>query len=263
MCLKKVMNDDIQNYEDLPTVLVRTINLMKMFNGSYVICCPGEYQHTLSIDYDGDNWNFKSFVYFAEKCYCISCRDPEDILEAKIREGQIITNESQIEDFVYEVLSNPYKCDMKFKVVEKSGGTSALVFQAVGMGGSSGTVLCSLTRNSHGDLVIHATEEYGKVSKDVFLQSDGVSVEDEVAVTDESGKVIKDVFLQSNVSVEDEVAVTYEYGKISESVYLQSYVSVEDDVAAIYASSVSCAYASYWIDVDYYDSEDHYEDEED
>merc|ERR1719450_1992508 len=95
-----------------------------------------------------------------------------------------------------------------FKVVEKSGGTSALVFQGVGKGGSSGTVLCSLTRNSHGDLVINATDEYGEVSKDVFLQSDGVSVEDEVAVTDE-----------------------YEYGKISESVYLQSYVSVEDDVA--------------------------------
>ena len=180
MCLKKVMNDDIKNYEDLPTVLVRTINLMKMFNGSYVDCSPGEYQHTLPIDYDGDNWNFKSFMYFVWKCYCISCRDPEDILGAKIREGQIITEESQIEDFLYEVLCNPFMCDMKFKVVERSGGTSALVFQAVGKGGSSGTVFCSITRNSHGDLVIHATDEYGKVIKDVFLQSN-VSIEDDVA----------------------------------------------------------------------------------
>merc|ERR1719228_1963560 len=117
ICLKKVVNDDVENYEDLPTVLVRTINLMKLFNGSYVDRSLGEDWHALSIVYDGDHWNFKSFMYFAEKCYCISCRDPEDILEAKIREGQIITGESQIDDFLYEVFCNPFMCDMKFKVV--------------------------------------------------------------------------------------------------------------------------------------------------
>ena len=72
LCLKRVINDDIKNYEDLPTVLVRKINKMRLFNGSYTVNVFKKCYHTLIILYDGDCWNFKGCMYDRDKCYCIS-----------------------------------------------------------------------------------------------------------------------------------------------------------------------------------------------
>ena len=35
LCLNKVVKDNVENYADLPTVLVRAINRTKLFNGIY------------------------------------------------------------------------------------------------------------------------------------------------------------------------------------------------------------------------------------
>merc|ERR1712098_286492 len=132
------------DYEDLPAVLVRAINLMKTFNGSFVYLLEETFNghflgysndyHYLSIVYDGINWNFKSFMYNKDDCYCTSCRDSEIIFETTIREGQIIPACSPIQVFFFAM---NFEFDVKFEVEELQNGTSALVFHEVGKRGNT------------------------------------------------------------------------------------------------------------------------------
>ena len=181
-----MVKDNVKNYEDLPTVLVRAIDLMKMFNGTFVsrgFGSFGEYEHTVSIVYDGESWNFKSFKYYAEECYCSSCCDPEDTRNSKIREGQILIREnSWLVDFFFNMLGWEFdtsKYYMKVKVGED--GTSALVFNTVSKDGSPGTLLRSLTRSSDGNLVLQSQIGGNQFREEIFLPTNE-SVEDEEVV---------------------------------------------------------------------------------
>ena len=64
LCLEKVIAQD-EDYSDLPRLLVRDINLMKVFNGTYTYGDPYETVQ-LKIFYDGKVWNFKSRAWYHE-----------------------------------------------------------------------------------------------------------------------------------------------------------------------------------------------------
>ena len=185
LCLKKVISDEIKNYEVLPTVLVRDINLMKMFNGSYVNrshpFSSFPRTHYLRIFYDGENWNLKSFMCYVRNCYCSSCRDLDEVFDTTIREGQIIPAGSQIHDFFSEVIgqiipagfeiqdvTELFEFDMKFEVEESQDGTFALVFHSVGNGGIPGTSFSSrFIKSIDGTLVLHIPTDVFR--KDQFI----------------------------------------------------------------------------------------------
>ena len=63
LCLEKVIAQD-EDYSDLPRLLVRDINLMKVFNGTYTYSDPYETVQ-LKIFYDGKAWNFKSRAWYS------------------------------------------------------------------------------------------------------------------------------------------------------------------------------------------------------
>lgn len=184
LSLKKVIEDDIKNYDDIPTVLVRDINRMKSFNGSYSSYYDGRYggmgdsDHRLSIFYDGENWNFKSFIHFKDLCYCPYCRDPDDPLEITISEGQNVPVQapagSQIQKIITDMLGNswPLNFDMKLKVgEEQEDGTCTLVFYAVGNGRTTVTPFSKIVRSRDGVRMIHVPTGAGIL--DVFLPSSG------------------------------------------------------------------------------------------
>ena len=144
LCLKKVISDKVKNYEVLPTVLVRAINLMKDFSGNYFNLSHFHLgrTHYIRIFYDGENWNFKSFMYYLWEWYCSSCREPAAVLDTTIREGQVVPAGSQIQNFFSEVTGNLrlLKFDMRLEVHESQDGTNALVFHTVGKGGTPGVL---------------------------------------------------------------------------------------------------------------------------
>ena len=83
LCLKKVIAQG-EDYEDLPEILVKDINLMKVFNGTY---SWGDWWETvrMKIFYDGKMWNFKSRTSYHDDreedddgigvCFCKYCWD--------------------------------------------------------------------------------------------------------------------------------------------------------------------------------------------
>ena len=62
LCLEKVIAQD-EDYGDLPEILVKDINLMKVFNGTY---SWGDWWETVEINifYDGKVWRFKSRTFY-------------------------------------------------------------------------------------------------------------------------------------------------------------------------------------------------------
>merc|ERR1712098_128154 len=92
-------------------------NRTKLFNGSYSY---GSYSNgydgaydiiqTLSIIYDGKNWNFKTYVNFEKHCYCTSCRELDDRFCMAIRESQIVPVPagSRIQEVLTKMLVNAW-----------------------------------------------------------------------------------------------------------------------------------------------------------
>ena len=64
LCLEKVIEQN-EGYEDLPEILIKDINLMKVFNGTYSL---GGLWETIEmkIFYDGKVWKFKSRTFYHE-----------------------------------------------------------------------------------------------------------------------------------------------------------------------------------------------------
>merc|ERR1719158_947009 len=170
-----------------------------MFNGTF-ICYSNNY-HYLSIVYDGENWNFKSFIYNKGDCYCTSCRDPENIFETTIREGQIIPACSRTQVFF---CTEDFKFDVKFKVEDLEEGTSALVFHEVGKRGNTTT---SLIKSSDGNLVVYIPV----LSKDQNILSDEI------------------IFLPANVSVEEKVAAAFASSVVCYNEYSSDLEDPDDD----------------------------------
>jgi len=110
LCLEKVIAQD-EDYADLPEILVKDINLMKVFNGTY---SWGGWWETIQIKifYDGKVWNFKSRTSYHESdgegedgngvCFCKYCWDTTgcDRLDITVKEGEIIKGESSLLDFL-------------------------------------------------------------------------------------------------------------------------------------------------------------------
>ena len=165
---------------------------MKLFNGSYSLRSYsngyaygysddyyyGYFSQTFSIIYDGENWNFKSFIHYEEHCFCTSCRDPDDLLCMTIRESQIVPVPagSRIQDVLIDVLVNawPLNFDMLMEVgIDLEDGTSTLLFHTVGKGGTPITPFGSIVRSSDGcvQVVDVPTGEC-----DVFLPTSGTYI---------------------------------------------------------------------------------------
>jgi len=110
LCLEKVIAQD-EDYADLPEILVKDINLMKVFNGTY---CLGDFWETtmVKIFYDGKVWSFKSRTWYHESdgegedeagvCYCKYCFDTtgSNPIDFKVKEGEALKTESSYLDFL-------------------------------------------------------------------------------------------------------------------------------------------------------------------
>ena len=110
LCLEKVIAQD-EDYADLPEILVRDLNLMKVFNGTYVW---GQFWETVEVKifYDGKVWNFKSRTWYHESdgegedgkgvCSCKYCWDTtgSNPIDFKVKEGEVFQAESSLLDFL-------------------------------------------------------------------------------------------------------------------------------------------------------------------
>ena len=114
LCLEKVIaqNDD---YSDLPRILVKDINLMKVFNGTYIEETRRvDFLDTiqLKIFYDGKTWNFKSRTWSHESdeegddgkgvCFCKYCWETTGLhpIDFTVKEGEVFQAESSFLDFL-------------------------------------------------------------------------------------------------------------------------------------------------------------------
>ena len=165
LCLEKVIAQD-EDYADLPEILVRDLNLMKVFNGTYVW---GQFWETVEVKifYDGKVWNFKSRTWYHESdgegddgkgvCFCKHCWDKtgSDPIDFTVKEGEAFQAETSFLDFLG--ISRPEQEDLKlsawkFKVdlqsndnkhpflVENYGevkSSGAIIFEEVGQGEST------------------------------------------------------------------------------------------------------------------------------
>ena len=97
LCLEKVIAQD-EEYADLPQILVKDINLMKVFNGSYTSVWIrwglGTIPVQLKILYDGKVWNFK-----LRNC---AYREGEahNLIDITVKEGEVIQGETCLQDFL-------------------------------------------------------------------------------------------------------------------------------------------------------------------
>ena len=110
LCLEKVVALD-EDYSDLPRLLVRDINLMKVFNGTYIYGDAYEMVQ-LKIFYDGKVWSFKSRTWYHSSdgegmdgnwvCYCKYCWDTtgSNRIDFTVKEGELIHTESSFLDFL-------------------------------------------------------------------------------------------------------------------------------------------------------------------
>ena len=110
LCLEKVIALD-EDCAGLPEILIKDINLMKVFNGTYVW---GDFWVTIEkkIFYDGKAWNFKSRTWYHESdgegedgkgvCSCKYCWDTTGCnpIDFTVKEGEAIQEESSILDFL-------------------------------------------------------------------------------------------------------------------------------------------------------------------
>ena len=63
LCLEKVITQG-DDYADLPEILVKDINLMKVFNGTFSWCEHFLETVELNIFYDGKVWNIKTRTWY-------------------------------------------------------------------------------------------------------------------------------------------------------------------------------------------------------
>ena len=110
LCLEKVIAQD-EDYGDLPEILVKDVNLMKVFNGTY---SWGDWWETVEIKifYDGKVWRFKSRTFYHESdgegddgkgvCFCKYCWDTTsgNPIDITVREGEVIQGASCLLDFL-------------------------------------------------------------------------------------------------------------------------------------------------------------------
>ena len=113
LCLEKVIAQD-EDYTDLPEILVKDINLMKVFNGTYSYSPPpGSWETTeVKIFYDGKVWSFKFRTWDHESdgededgkwvCYCKYCWDTtgSKAVDFTVKEGEVFQPESSFLDFI-------------------------------------------------------------------------------------------------------------------------------------------------------------------
>ena len=154
LCFVKVIKEvKVEDYKVLPTSLIRDINLVKKFNGNYVNNDLHQ-SETLTILYDGNNWNFKLHTlrhvdnHGEDVCYCVNCRDLDsELVEATVSEGKIVPAFSRI-----QTLLSLQEFDLRLEVEDETeDGRRALVFHGKENGG---TCICSvfLSVDSYGIL---------------------------------------------------------------------------------------------------------------
>jgi len=110
LCLEKVIAQD-EDYADLPEILVKDINLMKVFNGTYTL--GGHWDTTLlKIFYDGKVWSFKSRSWDHESdgegddgvgvCFCKYCFDTtgSNPIDLTVKEGEAFQTDSSLLDLL-------------------------------------------------------------------------------------------------------------------------------------------------------------------
>jgi len=115
LCLEKAIacafDDEDYLDSDLPCLLIRDINLMKVFNGTYTYGDAYEMVQ-LKIFYDGKVWNFKSRTWYHSSdgegtdgnwvCHCKYCWDTtgSNRFHFTVRECEFIQTESSFLDFL-------------------------------------------------------------------------------------------------------------------------------------------------------------------
>ena len=139
LCFVKVIKEvKVEDYKVLPTSLIRDINLVKKFNGNYVNNDIHQ-SETLTILYDGNNWNFKLHTlrhvddYGEDVCYCINCRDLDsELVEATVSEGKIVPAFSRM-----QTLLSLQEFDLRLEIEDETrDGRRALVFHGKEIGGA-------------------------------------------------------------------------------------------------------------------------------
>jgi len=165
LCLQKVIAQD-EDYADLPEILVKDINLMKVFNGHYIW---GDCWETIEmkIFYDGKVWKFESRTWYHESdgegrdgkavCSCKYCWDTTDSnpIDITVKEGEIIQGESLLLDFlgisrfalkgvklsgwkfIVDLESNEDKHPSLVEHYDEIKSLGAIAFNGVGQGGES------------------------------------------------------------------------------------------------------------------------------
>ena len=165
LCLEKVIAQD-EDYADLPEILVKDINLMKVFNGTYSL--GGHWDTTMmKIFYDGKVWSFKSRSWDHESdgegddgvgvCFCKYCWDTtgSNPIDFTVKEGEVFQAESSFLDFLgisrfeqkdMKLSGWKFKADLQSNddkhpfLVETYGevkSLGAIAFYGVGPGGES------------------------------------------------------------------------------------------------------------------------------
>ena len=139
LCLEKVIAQD-EDYAGLPETLVKDINLMKIFNGTYV---SGIWK-VVKIFYDGKVWNFKSQNWFGE-------------IDFSVKEGEAIQAESSLLNLLgisgleqddIKLFDWKFKADLQSNYIKdpllagafgkvKLKSLGAIAFNGVGQGGST------------------------------------------------------------------------------------------------------------------------------
>ena len=161
LCLEKVIAQG-EDYEDLPEILVKDINLMKVFNGTY---SWGDWWETvrMKIFYDGKMWNFKSRTSYHDDreedddgigvCFCKYCWDTTGCnhIDITVMDGEVIQGESYLLDFLgieqedMNISGWTFKVDLQSNdnkhpsLVERYGEVKSLgvvAFNGVGQGDS-------------------------------------------------------------------------------------------------------------------------------
>ena len=100
------------DYQDLPKILVKDLNLMRMFNGTYVTGDDFGFTFTevITIFYDGEHWTLKSSDWFHDwddeeggykeetVCFCDQCFETgSEPINITVRQGETVVSESCFE----------------------------------------------------------------------------------------------------------------------------------------------------------------------